>query len=146
MVVYKGICACCGAGKNSKRMNAYPAGYPIPDDFSFPVPNQSAKNNRICKDCSVRHFKSKNSNASMPKKRSAAIREITPRKKRANHNLEVALANRSQSVQICAQLVLPAEIVGNVSDDQDFNMNGMNRFSSCILCILMIETEKRMKI
>ncbi len=49
--VYKGRCAKCGAGKNSSRMLARPAGMPIPDDISEVLPFVSQTNCRLCFAC-----------------------------------------------------------------------------------------------
>jgi rRNA maturation protein Rpf1 len=103
MSVYKGRCACCGAGKKHKRMQEYPRAYPIPPGFAGSLPHQSGVNNRLCKQCHKNHFVAPVEARQIGPVGSPAVRVVTPRKRAAPSPepiaLDRALANRSRSAK-----------------------------------------------
>ncbi len=103
MSVYRGRCACCGAGKKSAKLKSYPRAFPVPPDFAGKLSFQSAVNCRICKDCQTKFYKSPVKARQIGPAGSPAVRQVTPRKRAAPSPepiaLDRALANRSRSAK-----------------------------------------------
>jgi len=129
MSVYKGRCACCGAGKNSSKLKSYPRGFPIPPGFAGSLGFESAVNCRICKDCQTKFYKSPVKVRQIGPAGSPAIRQVTPRKRAGPSPepiaLDRALASRSRSAKGAA-----ADALAKLPDAHNWQ-------TSNILAILM---------
>lgn len=106
MSMYRGRCACCGAGKNSVKLKTCPRGFPIPPDFAGELTYRSEANDRICRDCQAKFYKSPVRARQLGPSGSPAVRIVTPRKRAVPAPqpiaLDVALASRSLSVRSAA--------------------------------------------
>ncbi len=110
MLKYRGKCASCGSGRDSKKMKEYPKGYPIPENFSGELSYQNEKNCRLCRFC---YRKGVQSSSQMLKtssiagnvksrkvgKSSPAVREIKTRNRRRDSTgsmIEKVMEGRSE--------------------------------------------------
>jgi hypothetical protein len=129
MSLYQGRCACCGAGKNSNKLKAYPRAFPIPPGFAGSLGFESSVNCRICKDCQTKFYKSPVKARKIGPTGSPAIRQVTPRKRAGPSPepiaLDRALASRSRSAKGAA-----ADALAKLPDTHNWQ-------TSNILAILM---------
>jgi Mutator-like transposase/Ulp1 protease family, C-terminal catalytic domain len=114
MSQYRGLCASCGCGRNSKRMQQYPQGYPIPDFFVGDLDHRSKENCRLCRPCyrqgvsstsdklktpvSVGKVKTRRIGAPSPVERVIKTRNVRSGA-RSTLSIETLMTDRSQSAR-----------------------------------------------